>query len=130
MLPDVAPPPVPLLPPDAAPAFGPHTPVPLGGDDACAGLPHALLLVDGEVPPDPQLKLPLGTISTFGSSPRFSNRWLGRLIGLGTAGIFPKTCKPRRAELALLSLVNMFRAPIACGSKCNTNSPSAHQTVP
>lgn len=43
----------------AAPTFGPHAPLLLGGDDACAGLPHALLLVGGERPADPQLTLPL-----------------------------------------------------------------------
>ncbi len=48
-----------LLPTDAAPAFGPHAPLLPGGEDACDGVPHALTLVGGERPADPQLTLPL-----------------------------------------------------------------------
>lgn len=119
-----------LLPTGAAPAFGPHAPLLLGGEEACDGVPHALTLVGGERPADPQLTLPLGTISTLGSSPRFSNRWLGKLIGLGTAGILPSTVMPRRAELPLLSLDNMVQAPLACSSKWNTDSSCADREVP
>lgn len=48
-----------LLPTAAAPAFGPHAPLLLGGEDACDGVPHALTLVGGERPAAPQLTLPL-----------------------------------------------------------------------
>jgi hypothetical protein len=60
-----------------------------------------LTLVGGERPADPQLTLPLGTISTLGSSPRFSNHWLGKLIGLKIAGILPTSSHGVRRSCVL-----------------------------
>lgn len=53
----------------------------------------------------PQLSVPFGTISTFGSRPWFSNLWLGKLIGFGTA-TFPNIVMP------LLLVVPHLRSPV------------------
>lgn len=76
--------------------------------------PHAEVLLPGVGFPVPQVTLPFGTSSTFGSNPRFSSRWLGRLMGFGTDGIFPSTVIPRRAVGPLRSGPNMMARKGSC----------------
>lgn len=94
-----------------SPGFGPmlerpHGALETGGDVPAP--PHADVPPTGGDFPVPHVTLPFGTSSTFGSNPRFSSRWLGRLIGFGTEGIFPNTVIPRRAVGPLRSAPNMM----------------------